>query len=91
MNKSDLVETAAEAAGITKAQAGKAVDSVLGAITGALAAGEDVSLPGFGKFSVGERAAREGKNPTTGETIQIPASRTVKFKAGAQLKAAVQR
>jgi len=90
MTKSDLIDKAAEAAGISKADAGKAVDSVLASITDALRAGDEVSLPGFGKFSVGERAAREGINPSTGEKIQIAAAKTVRFKAGSQLKAAVQ-
>jgi len=90
MTKNDLIDKAAEAAGITKSDAGKAVDSVISAITDALKSGDEVSLPGFGKFSVGERPAREGRNPSTGEPMQIAASKSVKFKAGSQLKAAIQ-
>lgn len=86
MTKNDLIDTVAADTGITKAQAGDAVDATIQAITGALSSGDDVTLPGFGKFSVSERAARVGRNPATGETIQIAASRAAKFSAAAALK-----
>lgn len=89
MTKNDLIDTVAADTGITKAQAGDAVDATIQAITGALSSGDDVTLPGFGKFSVSERGARQGRNPQTGETIQIKASKSPKFSAGARLKAAV--
>ena len=73
-------------AGLTGEQAKSAVDAVFDAIAGELAAGHDVAIAGFGKFSVTERAAREGRNPATGETIQIAASRAAKFSAAAALK-----
>lgn len=89
MNKTEL--TAAVAAGndLTNAAAGKAVDSVFEAIAGALRSGDDVRIPGFGNFSVAEREARQGRNPQTGATIQIAASKQPKFKAGKALKDAV--
>jgi len=86
MNKSDLTASVAEAAGINKAAADKAIDAVFDAITGALKKGDDVRLVGFGTFSVSERAAREGKNPRTGEAIKIAASKAPKFTAGKGLK-----
>jgi len=86
MNKSDLTASVAEAAGINKAAADKAIDAVFDAITGALKKGDDVRLVGFGTFSVSERAAREGKNPRTGEAIRIAASKAPKFTAGKGLK-----
>jgi len=86
MNKSELVSAVADASGLTKADAEKAVDGVFEAITGALKAGDDVRLVGFGSFSVAQRAAREGKNPRTGEKIAIPASKQPKFSAGKSLK-----
>lgn len=89
MNKNDLIAQVASATGISKADAGKAVDSVFESITGALANGGEVRLVGFGTFSVASRAASEGRNPRTGERIRIPASRQPKFKAGKNLKAAV--
>lgn len=87
--KQDLMNAVAEASGLTKADAAKAVDGVFDAITAALKAGDDVRLIGFGSFGVTERAARDGKNPRTGEKIAIPASKAPKFSAGAGLKAAV--
>lgn len=90
MNKNDLVTAVAASAGLSKADAAKAVDGVLDAISGALAGGDDVRLVGFGTFAVSERAASEGRNPRTGETIQIPASKQPKFKAGKGLKDSVQ-
>jgi len=90
VNKNDLVSAVADSAGLSKTDAGKAVDAVFGAITGALKKGSDVRLVGFGTFSVAERAATEGRNPRTGETIKIPASKQPKFKAGKGLKDSVQ-
>ncbi len=89
MNKNDLVAAVAEKADLSKADAGKAVDSVFEAIEGALKSGDEVRLVGFGTFSVAARAASQGRNPRTGETIQIPASKQPKFKAGKGLKDAV--
>jgi DNA-binding protein HU-beta len=89
MNKNDLVAAVADAAGLTKADAGRAVDGVFDSITSTLKAGGDVRIVGFGTFSVAQRAATTGRNPRTGETIQIKASKQPKFKAGAPLKDAV--
>ncbi len=89
MNKNDLVAAVADAADLTKADAGRAVDAVFASIEGALKSGGDVRIVGFGTFSVAARAASTGRNPRTGETIQIAASKQPKFKAGAPLKAAV--
>ena len=89
MNKNDLIAAVADAASISKAAAGTAVDSTFDAITNALKSGDSVQLVGFGTFSVADRAAREGRNPSTGETIQIAASRQPRFKAGKGLKDAV--
>ncbi len=90
MTKDGLVEKIAGAADMSKKDAEAALKSVTSAISGALANGEDVALVGFGTFSVSERAARAGRNPRTGETIQIAASKGVKFKAGKALKDAVK-
>jgi DNA-binding protein HU-beta len=89
MNKSDLIEAMADAADISKAAAGKALDGMIDAVVSALTKGEPVSLVGFGTFAVRERAARSGRNPKTGETITIEASRAPAFKAGKALKDAV--
>ncbi len=89
MNKGDLIDAVAASAGLSKSEATKAVDGVLDAITGTLSSGGSVSLVGFGTFSVKARAARAGRNPRTGETIQIPASNVPGFKAGKGLKDAV--
>ena len=89
MNRNDLVAAVAQAADSSKADAAKAVDGVLDAITGALKSGDSVQLVGFGSFSVANRAARQGRNPQTGAVIQIAASKQPKFKAGTALKAAV--
>ncbi len=91
MNKQDLVSTVAEAADISKAKAALAVDSVIDAIKSSLQGGDDVRLVGFGTFSVAERAATTGRNPRTGEPIKIPASKQPKFKAGKELKEAVNK
>lgn len=88
MNKTELVNAVAES-GLTKADAAKAVEGVFEAITDALKSGDDVRLVGFGTFNVTERKASTGRNPRTGEEIQIPASKLAKFKAGKGLKDAV--
>ena len=89
MNKNDLVSAVAEHSGLSKTDAGRAVDAVFASIEGALKAGDEVRIVGFGSFSVAHRAASTGRNPRTGEAIQIAASKQPKFKAGAPLKAAV--
>ena len=89
MNKSELIDAIAAGADISKAAAGRALDSMLDAVTDSLQKGEGVSLVGFGTFSVKERAARTGRNPKTGETIQIKAAKVPGFKAGKALKDAV--
>ncbi len=91
VNKNDLVAAVATAAGLSKVDAAAAVDGVFSSITDALASGGDVRLVGFGTFSVAQRAASEGRNPRTGEKIQIPASKQPKFKAGKGLKDAVNK
>ncbi len=91
MNKNDLIAKVADSSGLSKADAARAVDSVLGAITSSLSGGQDVRIVGFGTFSVAHRAATTGRNPRTGETINIPASKQPKFKAGKALKDAVNR
>jgi DNA-binding protein HU-beta len=89
MNKAELIEAIADAADLTKADAGKALDGLVDAITAALKAGDTVSLVGFGSFQVKERAARQGRNPQTGATIDIAAAKIPSFKAGKALKDAV--
>ena len=89
MNKAELVDAVAGASNLSKADAGRAVDAVVDSITSALKRGEQVSVVGFGTFSVKHRAARSGRNPRTGETIQIAASNVPGFKAGKGLKGAV--
>ena len=89
MNKSELVDAIAEGADISKASAGRALDSAIEAITSALSNGDQVSLVGFGTYSVKHRAARTGRNPQTGSEIQIAASNVPSFKAGKALKDAV--
>ena len=89
MNKSQLVEAIAAQADITKANATAALGAMLNAVKGELAAGGEVALPGFGSFKVNERAARTGRNPQTGEAIEIAASKVPAFKAGKGLKEAV--
>lgn len=86
MNKSDLVDAVAGRADMSKAEAGRAVDAVLGSVGDALGNGDTVSLVGFGTFSVRHRAARMGRNPQTGATMQIAASKVPGFKAGKALK-----
>ncbi|MDD2496833.1 MAG: HU family DNA-binding protein [Desulfitobacteriaceae bacterium] len=89
MNKADLVNSVAEKAEVTKKDAEKAVNAVFASISDALAAGDKVQLVGFGTFEVKERAARVGRNPQTGETIEISAAKVPGFKAGKVLKDAV--
>ena len=89
MNKTDLIESIAKSADITKASATRALDAAIEAITSSLQKNESVTLVGFGTFSVGERAARTGLNPRTKEAIQIDAAKVPKFKAGKALKDAV--
>ena len=90
MNKAQLIDAIAAQAGLTKAGAKKALNSAVGAITGALKKGDRVALVGFGSFSVSKRSARTGRNPQTGKEIKIPAKNVVKFKAGAELAKAVK-
>ena len=89
VNKTELIDAVAEGADISKAAATRAVDTLLDTITAALAKGDQVTLVGFGTFSVKERAARTGRNPRTGEAIQIAAAKVPGFKAGKALKDAV--
>ncbi len=90
MNKADLINHVAAEAGLSKSAAGSAVEAVLGGIAGELKKGGTVSLVGFGTFSVAARAARTARNPRTGATIQVAASKAPKFKAGKGLKDAVK-
>lgn len=87
MNKAELIDAMAEDAGISKAQAKKALDSFTDNVADTLAKGGRISLVGFGSFSVSQRSAREGRNPQTGATIQIPAKNVARFKPGAELNA----
>jgi DNA-binding protein HU-beta len=89
MNKTDLINRVAELTQSSKKDAAKSVEAVFEAITEALRKGDKVQLIGFGNFEVKEQAARKGRNPQTGEEIEIPASNKVHFKAGKQLKEAV--
>jgi len=89
VNKAELIEAVAESADISKASATRAVDTMVEQITQALQKGDQVTLVGFGTFTVKSRAARTGRNPRTGETINIPASKNPTFKAGKALKDAV--
>jgi len=89
MNKSDLIDAMADLAGLSKAEAGRALEAFIEAAKNALKKNDTISLVGFGTFSVRERAARTGRNPRTGETIQIKASKNPTFKAGKALKDAV--
>jgi DNA-binding protein HU-beta len=89
MNKAELIEAVAAAADLSKASAARALDSVTENITNALKSGDQVTLVGFGTFTVRDRAARSGRNPRTGETIKIKASKVPGFKAGKALKDAI--
>jgi len=90
MNKSDLVDAMASAAGISKAAAEKTLTGALDAITDALAKGDKVTLVGFGTFSVSQRSARQGRNPQTGAAINIAARNVAKFKPGSKLAESVK-
>ena len=89
MNKTELIDAVADEAEVSKAEAGRAVDAVISSITKALKKGDSVTLVGFGTFQVRKRAARTGRNPKTGDTIKIAASKNPSFKAGKALKDAV--
>ena len=89
MNKNDLVAAVAEKTGVPKAEAEKIIDATLDTVTGTLKGGDEVRLVGFGTFVVTTRKAVTGRNPRTGEEIKIPASKQPKFRAGKQLKDAV--
>ncbi len=89
MNKNDLVSAVSGSAGLSKADAAKAVDSVFDSITNSMRNGNEVRLVGFGTFSVAQRKATNGRNPQTGAPIHIPARKQAKFKAGKALKEAV--
>jgi DNA-binding protein HU-beta len=89
MNKLELIDAIASAANLSKADAGRALNATTGAITSALSGGDGVQITGFGSFVVRARAARTGRNPQTGATIQIKASKNAAFKAGKALKEAV--
>lgn len=89
MNKAELIEAIAADAGISKADAKRALDSFVSCTTGTLKKGGRVALVGFGSFSVSNRAARTGRNPQTGKEIQIAAKNVVRFKAGSELSSSV--
>jgi DNA-binding protein HU-beta len=91
MNKQDLAASVADSTGLTKADSTKAVDAIFDVITQSLKKGDDVRLAGFGTFRVAKRAARTGRNPQTGATINIPASKQPKFSAGKGLKDSVNK
>jgi DNA-binding protein HU-beta len=91
VNKAELVDKIAEQAGLNKAEAERALNAFIESIQGAVAADDKVTLPGFGSFSRSSRAARTGRNPRTGEPVQIAASKGVKFSAGAAFKSAVNK
>ena len=91
MKKNDLIAQVAGTSGLSKSDAGKALDAVLDTITSALASGDEVRIIGFGTFSVSNRAATTGRNPRTVEVIKIAASKLPKFKAGSPLKDAVNK
>jgi DNA-binding protein HU-beta len=90
MTKSEFVDKVADQSGLSKKDAGSAVEAVLDTIEGALKSGEDVTFTGFGKFHVASRGAREGRNPRTGESMQIAASKVPRFTAGSSLKKAIK-
>ena len=91
MNKAELIEVIAKDAKLSKAAAQAALDATIAAVVKAVTKGDSVSLVGFGSFPSGKRAARTGRNPQTGETIKIPAAKTVKFSAGKAFKDAVNK
>ncbi len=85
MNKSELIESIADKSGLSKADAAKALDGLIESVTEGLSKGDRIALIGFGSWSVEQRSARTGRNPRTGDEIQIPAKKVIKFKAGAGL------
>jgi DNA-binding protein HU-beta len=89
VNKTELIEITAEDSGLARDDAAKVIDAMLTTVTNTLIRGEDVTIPGFGKFSTIQRAARTGRNPATGAELEIQAATAPKFTAGAGLKAAV--
>lgn len=89
MNRTELISAIAEQTGDTKKKTGEVLDTILNTIIDALSDGDEVAISGFGKFSVTERAAREGRNPLTGEAISIEAKKAPKFKPSSNLKAAI--
>ena len=89
MNKTQLIEAVASDSGLSKADSARAIESLVDTVTKALKKGDEVSITGFGKFSVVKRAARAGVNPRTGERVKIKASKAPKFSAGASLKQAI--
>ena len=90
INKTELAKAVADETGLSSGQAKEAIESTLEAIANELGAGNEVSLSGFGKFAISERSARQGRNPQTGETIQIAATKVPRFSASSQLKQAVK-
>ena len=91
MNKGDLIDLVAKRAGISKVQANRAVDALVGGVTAALLKSERVALVGFGTFSVSNRKARTGRNPQNGQPLKIAARRVAKFTTGSDLRAALNR
>jgi DNA-binding protein HU-beta len=89
VNKAEMIDEIAQAAEISKSAAERAIDALVGAVKSSLKKGDDVTLVGFGTFYASDRAARTGRNPRTGETLQIAASRVPKFRAGKALKDAI--
>lgn len=89
MNKNELIDSMAAEAGMTKADAGKALDAFIASVIAALKKGDEIRLVGFGTFSVSKRAATTARNPRTGETIKVPAKKVAKFKVGKSLQDAV--
>jgi len=90
MNKGELIEAVSKDAGVSKALAGKVLDSIIGTVTKTLKKGDKIALAGFGTFSVAKRKARRGRNPQTGRPLNIPAKKVAKFKVGAKLAKAVR-
>ncbi len=89
MNKGELIDAMAESSGLSKADSERALNAFIDAVQGAVANGDKVTLPGFGAFAQTQRSARTGRNPRTGEPVQIPASTSAKFTVGAKFKSAV--
>jgi DNA-binding protein HU-beta len=89
--KADFVNTLVDSVGLPRRQAAEAFDAIFDAITAALKSGDTAKIPGFGSFNMSERAARKGRNPATGESIKIKASKSVRFRAGKELKEAVNK